>query len=64
MTKDNPQYPYREWSYADRLEARRDPDQRENCRRYDDDSASSDRAYEEWQRGKEFSDPDPNGRFH
>lgn len=59
-----PQDPYREWSYSDRCDARRHHDQRENCRKYDEDSASSDRAYAEYLNGKEFSDPDLDGRFH
>lgn len=56
--------PYREWSYQDRVDARWDPDQRENCRRYDEDIESSERAYDEWRAGRDFCDPDPNGRFH
>jgi hypothetical protein len=61
---NDPQDPYRDLSYADRCDARRDPEQRENVRRYDEDSESGERAYEEWRRGGEFSDPDPDGRFH
>ena len=56
--------PYREWSYQDRVDARWDYGQRENCRRYDADSESSDRAYDNWLSGGDFSDPDPDGRFH
>ena len=62
--RDNPRDPYREWSYQDRCDARWDPDQRENCRKYDEDSASSDRAYDNYRAGGDFSDPDPGGRFH
>ena len=62
--KDEPRDPYREWSYADRRDAERDPEQRENCRRYDEDSQSSDRADNEWRKGRDFSDPNPDGRFH
>ena len=62
--RDNPRDPYREWSYQDRCKAGRDRGQRENCRKYDEDSASSDRAYDEYRAGRDFSDPDPDGRFH
>ena len=62
--RDNPRDPYREWSYQDRCDARWDPNQRENCRKYDEDSASSDRAYDEYRAGRDYSDPDPDGRFH
>ena len=54
---------YREWSYADRCDAWRDGD-RDGCRQYDRDSESSDRAYDNYRNGGEFSDPDPDGRFH
>lgn len=54
---------YREWSYQDREDAWRGGD-RDGCRKYDDDSDSSDRAYENYRNGGEFSDPDPDGRFH
>jgi hypothetical protein len=60
----SPKDPYREWSYQDRCDARSDPDQRESCRRYDEDSASSDRAYANYRNGGDFADPDPEGRFH
>lgn len=56
--------PYREWSYQDRVDARWDDDQRDNCRRYDEDSESSDRAYDSYRNGGDFSDPNPDGRFH
>jgi hypothetical protein len=56
--------PYRDWSLDDRNEARYDPDQRENCRRYDEDAESGDRAYEQYRSGRDFSDPNPDGRFH
>ena len=62
--KDNPIDPYREWNYADRRDARYDEDQRDNCRKYDRDSESSDMAYDSWRRGGDFSDPNPEGRFH
>lgn len=62
--KKNPRDPYREWSYSDRCDARWNPDQRDNCRRYDADSESSDRAYAAWRNGGEYRDPDPRGRFH
>jgi hypothetical protein len=55
--------PYREWSYQDRCDARRQGDT-ENVRRYDEDFESSDRAYDEYRNGNEFSDPNPNGRFN
>jgi hypothetical protein len=58
-----PRDPYREWSYYDRVDARWDPDQRENCRRYDEDSKSSDRAYENYLNGGDYADPDPDERF-
>lgn len=59
MIKD----PYREWTYNDRTEAYRNRDY-EGCRKYDNDFASSDRAYENWKSGGDFSDPDSEGRFH
>lgn len=62
--KDDPRDPYRDWSYNDRCEARRNPEQRENVRRYDADAESSDRAYDEYRAGRDFSDPNPDGRFH
>lgn len=58
-----PRDPYRDWSYADRCEAGLQDDQRENCRRYDEDRDSSDRAYAEYLSGREFADPNPDGRF-
>ena len=64
MYDKNPQDPYRDWSYADRSEAFWDEGQRDNCRRYDDDFESSERAYENWCNGGDFSDPAPDGRFH
>ena len=54
---------YREWSYADRCEAFQEGD-RKGCQQYDQDSESSDRAYDNWLSGGDFSDPDPDGRFH
>ena len=54
--------PYRDWSYADRRDAW-DNREYEGCRKYDEDSESSDRAYENWRNGGSFQDPDPNGRF-
>lgn len=62
--KNNPRDPYREWSYQDRCDAGWDSKQRDNCREYDEDAASSDRAYDEYRAGHGFHDPDPNGRFH
>lgn len=59
MKKD----PYREWSYHDRVDAWKEGDY-ENCRKYDEDYESSERAYENWRNGGEYSDPDPDGRFH
>jgi hypothetical protein len=56
--------PYREWSYADRVDAGKDHGNREDCRRYDRDSESSERAYDNWRSGGDFSDPDQDGRFH
>lgn len=66
--------PYRNWSYDDYREAREtsrhsdDYDERrsarESCGRYERDRESSDRAYDEWLSGRDFSDPDPDGRFH
>ena len=56
--------PYRDWSYQDRVDARQDESQRDNCRRYDEDAESSDRAYDEYRSGGDFADPDPDGRFH
>lgn len=57
---------YREWSYHDRCDAR-DEGGYENRRlvdQWDRDSESSDRAWENCMRGGDFSDPDPDGRFH
>jgi len=54
---------YREWSSADRSDAWRDSDI-DGCRKYDEDSESSDRAYDKYRNGGEFSDPNPDGRFH
>lgn len=62
--RDDPRDPYREWIYQDRRDARHDPDQRENCRKYDDDWASGERAYDEYRAGRDFRDPNPEGRFH
>ena len=59
-----PRDPYREWSSADRSDAGHDPELREACRKYDEDSESSDRAYVRWRNGKDFSDPNHDGRFH
>ncbi len=56
--------PYREWSYSDRVEAGRDPELRSECRRYDNDSESSERAYDNWRSGGDFADSDPDGRFY
>ena len=55
--------PYREWSYSERCDAFRNGDY-EGCRKYDEDSESSDRAYENWRYGGDFQDPNPDGRFH
>lgn len=55
--------PYREWSPRDRSDAWREGD-REGCSRYDRDFGSSNRAYDSWRDGDDFSDPDPEGRFH
>ena len=55
---------YRDWSYNDRCKANDDPSQRENIQRYDADSESSDRAYEQFMSGRDFSDPNTEGRFH
>ena len=59
MTND----PYREWTSGDRTDAWQDGDY-EGCERYDNDFDSSDRAMENWRNGGDFSDPDPEGRFH
>lgn len=67
MSRDDiPRDPYREWSYDERRKARfsDDIDMRQAARRAEEDAESSDRAYENWRRGGEFSDPDPDGRFH
>ena len=53
---------YREWGPEERSEAWHNGDY-EGCRRYDEDFASSDRAYDNWRNGGDFSDPDPDGRF-
>ena len=54
---------YRQWSYLDRCEAK-DRGEYKAVDQWDRDSESSDRAYERWLNGKDFSDPDPDGRFH
>lgn len=54
---------YREWSYYERCKAR-DLGEREAVRQWDRDFESSERAYESWQNGGAFSDPDEDGRFH
>jgi hypothetical protein len=61
-----PRDPYRDWSYDERREASRSDDyeMREAAQRAERDSESSDRAYDEWRSGREFSDPDPDGRFY
>ena len=56
--------PYRDWSPSERSEHGHADERREECRRYDEDRESSDRAYAEWGSGGEFSDPNPAGRFH
>ena len=55
--------PYREWTSADRTDAFRDGDY-EGCRKYDNDFESSERAYDNYINGGDFSDPNPEGRFH
>jgi hypothetical protein len=55
--------PYREWSPSDRTDAWREGD-REGCRKYDEDFESSERAYDNWKNGGDFSDPNPDGRFN
>jgi len=61
-----PNDPYRAWSYDERREARYsdDPDIRNSARQADKDFESSERAYESWRNGGDFSDPDRDGRFH
>jgi len=54
---------YRNWSYQDRCDAR-DRGDYEGVRSYDRDSESSDRAYDSYRNGGEFSDPYEDGRFH
>ena len=60
---NKPNDPYRQWSYSDRVDARNDPEQRENCARYDRDSESSERAYDNWRSGGDFRDPEQDERF-
>ena len=55
--------PYREWTPEDRTDAWRNGD-RDGCRTYDEDFESSERAYDSWRDGGDFSDPNPDGRFH
>jgi len=55
--------PYREWGPGERTDAYRNGDY-EGCRKYDDDFESSERAYDNWRDGGDFSDPNPGGRFH
>lgn len=54
---------YREWSPQDRSDAWRDGDYK-GCLEYDEDFESSDRAYDNWRNGGDFSDPNEGGRFH
>ena len=63
-TRRDPIDSYREWSYQERCDAWDDPESRENVEKYNRDSESSDRAYDNWRAGLDFSDPDPEGRFH
>jgi len=62
--RPEPRDPYRDWSYHDRCDARHEPEQRANVQKYDEDSSSSDRAYDNYRAGGDFSDPNPDGRFH
>ena len=55
--------PYREWSSVDRSNAWREGDI-DGCKQYDRDYESSDRAYDNYRAGGDFSDPNPDGRFH
>lgn len=61
-----PRDPYRDWSYDERREARfsDDYETREAARQADEDFESSERAYKEYLNGNDFSDPNPDGRFH
>ena len=59
MSKDY----YREWSYQDRCDAR-DRGEMDAVRQWDRDSDSSNAANQEWRQGGDFSDPNPEGRFH
>ena len=54
--------PYRDMSYSDRCDAYREG-RYEECRQYDRDSESSDRAYENYLNGGDFADPHPDERF-
>jgi hypothetical protein len=54
---------YREWSYQDRCYAR-DNREREAVKQWDRDSESGEAAYQQWRNGNEFSDLNPDGRFH
>jgi len=53
---------YREWSYQDRLDNYRDKNF-DDCRKYDNDRDSGERAYEEWRNGGNFEDPIEGNRF-
>lgn len=55
--------PYRDWTSEDRTDAWRNGDHN-GCRQYDQDFESSERAYDNWRNGGEFSDPQEDGRFH
>ena len=54
---------YRDWTSEDRTDAWRNGDY-EGCRQYDRDFESSERAYDNWRDGGDFSDPNEDGRFH
>lgn len=58
-----PRDPYREWGPYERSEAWENGD-RNGCRKYDEDFESSERAYDNWRNGGDFSDPNIDGRFH
>jgi hypothetical protein len=66
MSEQIPRDPYKEWSYDERREARHsdDYDMRRAAHHADEDAESADRAYDSWRSGGDFSDPNPDGRFH
>lgn len=58
-----PRDTYREWGPSERTDAWLNGD-REGCYQYDRYFESSDRAYENYRNGGDFTDTNTDGRFH